>query len=83
MPEHQDRYVKYVDLFDLQGQEKTIRRAVIFLEDWSSGHYLEVQGKPVVQWKAGKTVEWKYDTPHMAANIGPKCRYTLQVTGHV
>jgi hypothetical protein len=83
MPVHEDRYVKYIDLFDLQGQEQTIRRAIVLLEDWQSGHYLEVMGQPYVKWHAGTVVEWTYDTPHMAANIGLTPRYTLQITGHV
>jgi hypothetical protein len=83
MPVHQDRYVKYISLFDLQGQEHTIRRALVLLEDWQPGHYLEVQDEPIVQWKAGTVVEWIYDTPHMAANIGLEPRYTLQITGHI
>jgi hypothetical protein len=83
MPVHQDRYVKYIDLFDLKGKEHTIRRALILLEDWHPGHYLEVMGRPYVDWTAGTTVAWTYDTPHMAANIGLEPRYTLQITGHV
>jgi len=83
MPVHEDRYVKYIDLFDLQGQEHTIRRALVLLEDWCSGHYLEVMGHPYVNWTAGTVVEWVFDTPHMAANIGLEPRYTLQITGHV
>jgi len=83
MPVHQDRYVKYAKLFDLEGREHTIRRALILLEDWRPGHYLEVMGRPFVNWKAGTVAEWIYDTPHMAANIGLEPRYTLQITGHV
>jgi hypothetical protein len=83
MPEHQDLYKRYIEVFDLQGQESSIRRAVIFLEDWKSGHYLELNGSPVVRWQAGDVVEWQYDTPHMAANIGLEPRYTLQITGHL
>ena len=83
MPVHQDRYVKYIDLFSLQGQENNIRRALVLLEDWRPGHYLEVQGRPFVDWQAGTTVEWNYDVPHMAANIGLEPRYTLQITGHL
>jgi hypothetical protein len=83
MPVHQDRYVKYIDLFDLNGQEHTIRRALVLLEDWHPGHYLEIMGRPYVDWTAGTTVEWIYDIPHMAANIGLEPRYTLQITGHV
>ena len=83
MPVHQDRYKRYVELFNLQGKEHTIRRALVLLEDWKSGHYLELQGIPYTDWKAGQVVEWTYDPPHMAANIGLEDRYTLQITGHV
>jgi hypothetical protein len=82
LPTHQDLYKKYIELFNLQGREHTIYRAVIFLEDWQPGHYLEGMSKPIVKWRAGDVVEWCYDTPHMAANMGSTPRYTLQVTGH-
>ena len=82
MPTHEDHYKKYVEVFNLQGKETTIHRAVIFLEDWASGHYFEGPGKPITSWQAGFVAEWCYDTPHMAANIGPTPRYTLQITGH-
>jgi hypothetical protein len=82
LPTHQDLYKKYIELFDLAGQEHTIHRAVIFLEDWQPGHYLEAMDCPMVKWRAGDVVEWVYDTPHMAANMGSTPRYTLQVTGH-
>jgi hypothetical protein len=83
LPVHGDLYKRYVELFDLQGQEHTIRRALVLLEDWKSGHYLELRGAPMVDWRAGQVVEWAYDTPHMAANIGLEDRYTLQITGHI
>ena len=83
LPTHGDLYLRYVELFKLQGQEHRIRRAVVFLEDWKSGHYFEGAGLPMTQWRAGDAVEWDYDTPHMAANLGLEPRYTLQITGHV
>ena len=83
LPTHGDLYLKYIDLFDLKGREHTIRRAIVFLEDWKSGHCLEIIGRPITDWKAGTVIEWPYDTPHMAANIGLEPRYTLQITGHV
>jgi hypothetical protein len=82
LPVHQDLYKKYVSKFDLQGKENSIHRALVLLEDWKSGHYLEIDSSPVVNWRAGDVVEWVYDTPHMAANIGLEDRYTLQITGH-
>jgi hypothetical protein len=83
MPVHSDLYKRYIELFDLCGQEMSIRRALLLLEDWKPGHYLEVDGKPYVSWYAGDTVEWIYDVPHAAANIGLEDRYTLQITGHL
>ena len=66
-----------------RSKEHTIRRALVLLEDWQSGHYLEAIGIPFVNWSAGQVVEWIYDAPHMAANIGLEPRYTLQITGHL
>lgn len=83
LPEHIDTYNRYIDLFNLRGQENNIRRAVVFLEAWQSGHYAECNGVPYTGWIAGFTLIWKWDTPHMAANFGMTPRYTLQVTGHV
>ena len=82
LPTHSDLYLKYIELFALQGQEQSIKRAVIFLEDWQPGHYAEYLTRPFVDWRAGATVEWTYDEPHMAANMGLTPRYTLQITGH-
>jgi hypothetical protein len=83
LPTHSDSYKKYIELFGLAGQESTIRRAIVFLQDWAPGHYAEYMSRPMVHWIAGTIVEWTYDTPHMAANLGLTPRYTLQITGHV
>lgn len=83
MPTHSDLYLKYVDLFGLQSKEHRIRRAIVFLESWKSGHYSEVANHPIVNWDAGQSVMWDYDTPHSAANLGEEDRYTLQITGWV
>lgn len=82
IPTHSDLYKRYIELFDLKGREQTIKRALLFLEDWKSGHYLEVDSHPYVNWRAGDVIEWAYSTPHMAANLGLEDRYTLQITGH-
>lgn len=83
MPEHSDLFTRYVNLFNLHGKEYNIWRAVVLLEDWKPGHYLDCMGTPFVSWRAGDVVSWSYDTPHSAANVGLVDRYTLQVTGHV
>jgi len=81
LPVHSDTFKKYRELF--RCELSNIKRAVVFLEDWQSGHYLEIADTPVTNWKAGDYVWWFGDVPHMAANIGLADRYTLQITGHL
>jgi hypothetical protein len=83
LPVHIDLYRKYIELFDLKGKEHSIRRAIVFLEDWAPGHYFEANGIAYTDWRAGDCFEWIYDVPHAAANIGLTSRYTLQITGHI
>ena len=83
LPNHQDTYKRYIEIFKLENQHQSVYRAIVFLEDWSSGHYLEIANEPITKWKAGDVVTWWYDTPHLAANMGTTPRYTLQITGHV
>lgn len=80
LPYHRDTYQRFIS-YHCINNIKTIHRAIIFLEDWTPGHIFEVDGDPIYNYKAGTYVLWQYDTPHMAANLGLKDRYTLQITG--
>ena len=80
LPEHADTYQRFRAIYGVQDHE-IIRRYVIFLEDWQSGHYLEIDDVPIVNWCRGSAIFWHGDTPHVAANIGRENRYTLQITG--
>ena len=80
LPEHKDTYTRFRQIHNITNAN-SIRRAIIFLEDWQSGHYLEIDGIPITQWVAGDGIFWQNDTPHIAANIGKTDRYTLQITG--
>jgi hypothetical protein len=80
MPEHSDTFSKYREIMNLSDNDN-VGRAIIFLEDWNSGHYFELNGLPIVNWKSGDYVLWKNDTPHIAANLGKENRYTMQITG--
>ena len=80
-PMHQDHYLAYKKLIKYDGDGSNIWRSVIFMEDWKSGHYLEVDGQPIVNWRQGDWVAWQYDTAHMAVNVGTENRYTVQITG--
>lgn len=80
LPYHKDTFNRYINHYNIV-DPKMIHRAVIFLEDWKPGHIFEIDGYPITKYRAGTYVLWKYDTPHMAANIGFHNRYTLQLTG--
>lgn len=79
LPTHVDHYSTYIEKFNARPTD--IWRAVIFLEDWKSGHYFEIDGQPLMPWRAGDWVSWNNDVPHAAANIGTQNRYTVQITG--
>ena len=80
LPEHQDTYDRFRKICNVTNPTK-IYRAVIFLEDWHQGHYFDIDGVPITQWRAGDGVWWNWDTKHTAANVGKSNRYTLQITG--
>ena len=80
LPEHADTYARFKTLYNLPDTTNVVR-AVVFLEDWQSGHYLEMNKTPVVKWRAGDWVCWRDDFLHLAANVGKTNRYTLQLTG--
>lgn len=82
LPEHSDTYNKFRQLYNLS-DTTTIVRSIVFLEEWQSGHYLELNKKPLTGWRAGDWVTWSGDFPHLAANVGKTDRYTLQLTGIV
>lgn len=79
-PVHQDHYISYRNKFNIT-DPTVIWRCIVFLEDWKSGHYLEVDGFPIVNWHRGDYVVWNNDVPHFAGNFGVEDRYTVQITG--
>jgi len=80
LPEHEDTYARFRQIYDI-ADANTIYRSVVFLSDWESGHYLEIDQEPVTKWQRGDAVTWQNDVPHLAANMGRTDRYTLQITG--
>lgn len=80
LPVHKDHYKTYQQVFNIT-DTSTIRRAIVFMDDWQSGHYFEIDNNSIAGWKRGDFVSWIYDVPHMAANIGRTPRYTMQITG--
>ena len=80
LPLHQDSYINYRARYNIL-DPSTVYRCIIFLEDWRSGHYFEIDGAPFVNWKRGDYVLWNNDVPHFAGNFGTEPRYTMQITG--
>ncbi len=80
IPNHSDAYNVYTKKFNCKTEN--VHKVLLFLEDWKSGHYFEVEGEPMINWKAGDYATWTGNTKHFAANIGVDYRYTLQITGH-
>ena len=77
MPPHRDVQQNLRDAHPVD----LIRRRQIFVEDWRSGHYFEVNGRVFTGWSAGDWVEFSIDELHMGGNIGNTNRYTVQVSG--
>ena len=79
MPEHEDTYPRFREIYGEPDINK-ICRVLIFLEDWKTGHYFELDRQPYVKWKKGNYLWWTGDTTHLAANLGIENRYTMQIT---
>jgi hypothetical protein len=82
LPTHTDRYINYQKIYSIT-DPSLIMRGIVFLEDWKSGHYFEINHRPLLEWKAGNWVCWNFDTPHYAGNFGCESRYTVQITGNI
>jgi hypothetical protein len=80
LPTHSDTYARFKEIYAVP-TNATVIRVIVFLEDWDSGHYMEMNGRPVTGWRAGDWVSWHDDFAHLAANMGRTDRYTLQLTG--
>ena len=80
IPCHTDHFITYQKKFNIL-DKNTIYRTVIFMEDWKSGHYFEIENTPIVGWARGDYVTWRNDAIHMASNMGLEPRFTMQITG--
>jgi hypothetical protein len=82
VPWHYDTLAFYIRKFDIENP-KSVRRYLIFLEDWVWGHYLLIGNSVVHQWHAGDVISWPYRMRHLSANAGLTPKLTLQVTGQI
>ena len=79
IPPHRDHFEIYKKKFLHRTEE--IKRRLVFLEDWKSGHYFQVNQEVFVKWQQGDWIEFGHNDTHFGGNIGPDVRYTLQITG--
>ena len=79
IPLHKDEYFHFKKTH--QCDDSKIVRYNIFLEDWQSGHYFEVDNTPIVGWSKGQYIELDDTIPHRSANVGDVNKYTAQITG--
>jgi hypothetical protein len=80
LPLHTDSYIGYKKRYNLPDSAK-LWRCVVFLENWKSGHYFEIDGVAHLNWHRGDYVCWRDSVPHFAGNFGTEPRYTMQLTG--
>ena len=76
IPCHQDRHYILQQKF---GAGETWRY-LIFLEDWHSGHYFEIYGRPVVSWQRGDYIKFHRREWHLGGNMGIQPFYSAQIT---
>jgi len=82
IPKHSDVYNYYNKKYNIIDNSK-IFRILIMIEDWQSGHYLEIKDRGFTNWQAGDWVGFRLSDPHMTANLGHTNRYVIQITGTI
>jgi len=80
MPWHADTF-SYFRKHCSQDQYQYVIRALIFLKDWETGHYLQCGDSVIHHWQAGEVLIWHPERYHVAANVGYTNRWTCNVTG--
>ena len=79
LPSHEDTFFKFAKTNNIDPYQCC--RVNIFLEDWKSGHYFEINEKSVLHWKRGDAIIIRRDQMHLSGNMGMATKYTMQVTG--
>jgi len=79
LPNHEDTFFRFAETHKVDPYDCI--RVNIFLEDWQSGHYFEINNTPVVSWKRGDAVIIHRDEPHLSGNMGMTEKFTMQITG--
>ena len=79
LPSHVDTFFQFAKNNNVD--PKRCCRINVFLEDWKSGHYFEINKKPFVFWECGDAIIIHYNEQHLSGNMGLEPKYTMQITG--
>jgi len=79
IPTHVDTFYTFCKNNNYSPSE--VVRLNVFLEDWKTGHYLELDENPVLHWTKGDAIIIKYNVLHLSGNMGKEPKYTMQITG--
>jgi len=79
LPFHSDTYKKFKKNFSVV-DSADIHRIIVFLHKPAAGHQLWIEDT-MCNGSVGEYFGWTGSVEHMAANLGKKNRYTLQITG--
>jgi hypothetical protein len=77
IPLHSDTFHKIRSKYNIDISQ--CLRYLIFLEDWTLGHFVEFEELYITKWKKGDVWKFDYNSPHCAANSSHKNFYTCQV----
>jgi hypothetical protein len=80
VPWHRDTFFLLKKKFPKRPQPV---RALIMLEDWKVGHFVQHDDAVFTHWLAGDGYIWDEDILHLGANAGMENKYTLQVSGFI
>lgn len=83
IPWHYDTHAKFHEKLKktgIKGKFKLIRY-MLFLTDWSWGHYFAVGNSILHQWKKGDLITWAPHMHHCGSNSGMEPKITINITG--
>lgn len=80
LPWHNDHFYKIIEN-NPEVDKTRIVRANIFMEDWKTGHILQIDNEVISNWKKGYGFIWSSGVYHLSGNLGLEDKYTMQISG--
>lgn len=81
IPWHCDTYAYFVNKYHVKPEDITrVRRAIVFMEDWTFGQTAQFGRSTLSHWEAGDVYSWDHAAWHGVANFGNQPITVMQVT---